>query len=478
MLNKKQVNNIFLFFRGPQKEAKDYFSGFVPMGLFNILFYLLKNGYQPGLYNLSHLDDKDVSHIIKSSNIKVAFISSFTGNHITSINLAKVIKNYHKKSIVVLGGPFSLLAEEILIRFPEIDFVVKGEGEISALKIVKCLEGKEKLDNIEGLCYRSNNLIKTNQTAYHANIDNFFYIPSQILPYCNFVDNENFAILISSRGCPYRCSFCSSPVLWKNKIRFHSTQNLLSYIKDLRNNLGQIYFSIRDDNFLMNQKRVLKFSKELRDENICMLWNTQGSVKFINDDVAYALAQSGCDQVQMGIEAVSKRILHLFNKEFDIILAKNAINSLRRYLIRPFGYFIGGVKETNEEAEETCNFIKTSGLIDGIISPLVIYPGTNLYNKSMVNEFFSKKEIVYYDLPSYKKFKKDYLNALEYAVNKNGFSLKDIKMSPTTSFLKDITEFYWYLSVCNHKSARKVLQRLKPENPWYTKLKDDLTASG
>lgn len=477
MLNKKQVNNIFLFFRGPQKEAKDYFSSFVPMGLFNILFYLLKNGYEPILYNLSHLEDKDVSDIIKSYNINIAFISCFSGNHISSINLARAIKNYHKKSIIVLGGPFSLLAEEILIRYPEIDFVVRGEGEIPALKIIKFLEGREKLSNIEGLCYRSNNLIKTNQTGFCANIDDFFYLPSQILPYCNFIDNENFAILITSRGCPYRCSFCSSPVLWKNKIRFHNTKNLIEYIKDLKNSLGQIYFSIRDDNFLMNQKRVFEFTQKLKDANMGMLWNTQGSIKFINDELAYALAQSGCDQVQMGIESVSERILHLFNKEFDIISAKNAINSLRRHLIRPFGYFIGGVNETKEETEETCNFIKTSGLIDGIISPLVIYPGTDLYKKSMVNEFFSKKEIVYYDLPSYKKFKKSYLNALEYAANKNSFSLNDIKVSPTTSFLKDITEFYYYLTTGNNKYAKKVLQRLKPDNPWHTKLKDDLTAS-
>jgi len=474
MKQKKQGNGIFLFFRGPRKEAKDYFSNFVPAGLFNILYYLLKNGYEPKLYNLSNFTEKDVSEIIKSLDIRLALISTFTGNHISSIKLAKTIKTFHKKSVTVLGGPFSLLAEEILARCPDIDFVVKGEGETASLKLARFIEGKEELRSVEGLCYRSNTGIVKNIATLNPNIDDFFYLPSKILPYCNFVQNENFAVLITSRGCSYRCSFCSSPVLWQNKIRFHSINNLIEYIKDLKENLGQIYFSIRDDNFLMNQKRVLEFTKKFSETKLGMLWNTQGSVKFINDEVAYALAQSDCDQVQMGIESASERILHFFNKELDKVAVQKAISSLRKYLIRPFGYFIGGVNETEKEAEETCNFIKNSGIIDGIISPLVIYPGTKLYKKSMADDFFSDKEIIYYSLHSYKKFKKNYLNALKQALNKNSFTLNDVRSTPTTSFLKDITKFYCYLSAGDTKMAKKVLSEIGPKNIWYTKLENDL----
>lgn len=474
MFAKKQINEVFLFFKGPEKEARDYFSAFVPSGLFNILFYLLKQGYNAKLYNLSEFNDDEVTRFVKSNNIKTAFISAFMGNHQTSFKLAKTIKHFHKDAITVLGGPFTVLGDEILKRVPSIDYIITGEGEKSSFQLLRFLENKEDIKNVNGLIYRKGGKILSNQHFFYSNIDDFFFIPSQLISYCNFVRNENFAILITSRGCPYSCNFCSSPVLWKNSIRYHSISNLINYIKDLYNNLGEIYFSIRDDNFLMNKKRVTEFSKKLAKEQLGLLWNTQGSVNFIDEEVASSLAQAGCDQVQLGIESASQRILIFFNKRLCIEDTYKAIATLRKHLIRPFGYFIGGVNETESEAKETCDFIKKSGLIDGIISPLVIYPGTDLSKTIETKDYFSNKEILYYAKQSYQKFKKMYLASLEEAFYNNNFKYREIKASPTTSFLKEIVSHFYYLRIDNKPMAEKVLLTMDKKNPWREKLLKEL----
>ncbi|GAB4441040.1 MAG: hypothetical protein OHK0040_12430 [bacterium] len=478
MFAKKQINDVYLLFRGPQREAKEYFSAFVPTGLFNILFFLLKQGYNPKLFNLSTLSEKEVLAFIKSENIEIAFISTFMGNHNVSLNLAKEIKRWHKKAITVLGGPFAILGEAILNKNSEIDFVILGEGEISSLKLLKFLEEKEKLSNVKGLYYRKDGEIKFNKQDYHKDIDDFFYLPSQIKPYCHYVKSENFAVLITSRGCPYRCSFCSSPVLWKNKIRLHSIDNLINYVKDLRKNIGEIYFSVRDDNFLMNKKRVLEFAVKLTQQNLGFLWNTQGSVTFLDDEIALSLAESGCDQVQLGIESASKRLLELFEKPIDIERSYKAIETLRKHLIRPFGYFIGGANETDAAVKETCLFIKKSGLIDGVLSPLVIYPGTKLSNNVKEKDFFSEKEIHYYSQNSYKKVKNRYLRALEFAHHHNWFTQKEIDSSPVRGFLKEIVRCYSYLNSDDITNAKKALFSIDSKNPWRKRLLKEIGNRG
>lgn len=473
---KKQGKKILLLFKGPEKEGKDYFSNFVPMGLFNILYYLLQNGYDARLYNLSFLNSDEIVSLLKSIDFQVVFLSAFTGNHMVTLKLASRIKKIRKDCVVVIGGPFAILGDYILQRYPEVDFVIKGEGEEASLKIIRFLEGRERVENISGLYYRNNEGIKSNRQLFEKEIDNFFFLPSQVIAYCNFVNEENFAILITSRGCPYRCSFCSSYTLWRNKIRYHSIDNLIRYVKDLRYNLGQIYFSIRDDNFLMNRERVISLTKRFEKERLMLLWNTQASVSFIDDEIALRLANGGCDQVQMGIESASLRILNFFNKKLDINLVGKAVSSLRKHLIRPFGYFIGGVNETEKEVEETCDFIRKVGLMDGILSPLVIYPGTKLYKNSMIDDFFSKKEILFFSLSSYIRFKNQYLSALKYAFHRNTFKKEEIEKSPTISFLKEVVLFYHYIMHGNREGAQKVVLRLDFSNPWRKKLLEELNS--
>lgn len=464
---KKQVYKCALIFRGPQNEANEYFSTFVPMGMFNILKTLLNAGFHVSLYNLSNLKNNELKLFLKDLDAHIVFLSTFQGNHIESFRIASILKKNRPQTTIVVGGPFAVLGKEILNFTKEVDFVIQKEGEESAKNLILSLNNKFNLKNVSGLFYRTSNGVVSNKVFFTKNIDKFFYLPSEILPYCHYVNPENFSILITSRGCPYRCSFCSSPVLWENKIRYHSLDLLIKYIKDLRNTFGALYFSIRDDNLLTNKKRALEFAKMLEKERLFFLWNTQCSANFIDNDVAKNLHLAGCDQIQMGIESVSHRILKLLNKQIKIDRVLEAIKILRKNLIIPFGYFICGANENNDEIKENVKFLKNSGLLDGIVSPLVLYPSTEISKHVDLNVFFENKEIVYYNKDSFERCRNSYLKAIKYLSSKY-FSLEEIKHNDKYHYATNITKFFYYKNKSEEKALKFLDEIIKkePTNPW------------
>lgn len=463
---KKQVSKCLLVYRGIKGKNRDIFTDFVPMGLFNILKALLNQGINAYLINLSKYKDKDVEKFIKDSDYHIVFISSFFGNHNVSFEIANLFKKYHKKTYTVLGGPIFTIGKEILKRYENIDFIIKGEGEESSISLLEELNGNKNFSNVYNLIYRKSGQIIENPVKLIEDIDKYFFLPSEILPYCKEVEEENFSILITSRGCPFNCSFCSSPAIWQRKVRFHSINLLIAYLKDLRKNFGSLYFSIRDDNFLSNKKRVKYFAQLIVKEKLHFLWNTQGSSKFIDEEISNVLSKAGCDQVQMGIESAVPRLLSFLNKNINVEEVKEAIKNLRKNLIRPFGYFICGMKETYREIMTTLNFIKTSGIIDAVIAPLAVYPGTALSKKYSMETFFQGNEIIYYDLNSFKKYYKYFLDTFA-DIYQIGFTSSELNEKRDYNFKDNIVKYYAYKE--NEKKSLSYLTEIitrEPDNPW------------
>ncbi|MBU0485694.1 MAG: radical SAM protein [Proteobacteria bacterium] len=474
---RRHSKKIALLYRGPQGVGRDEFTSFVPAGFFNILKSLRDAGYRARLYNLSAMPSKYLKKALAEIEANAFFLSAFYGNHLEAAALAALLKKISPQTAVVLGGPFTVLGGEILKRFQSIDFVVQGEGEEAGVAILDALFSDGNFSDIAGLCRRSGTGIECQPARLLEDIDRFFYLPSEILPYCEEVAPDNLAVLISSRGCPYRCAFCSSTALWKNKLRHHSVSLLIDYLKDLRKTTGAVYFSLRDENFLAARHQVRDFTRRLSEENLFYLFNVQGSAGLVDEECAAWLASAGCDQLQMGVETVSPRLQQLLHKEQRPAKIRQSIDLLRRQLIRPFGYFIYGMGETPEEAAENSSFLQASGLLDAVAAPLVHYPGTALSSSVPVDSFFSKREILYFDEASSQKYRALYRKSIRLLGQNGGFRDHELGNAALTHLPATLARFADFLTNGQEGEAEKLLLDLttrQPRNPWPVILLGDL----
>ena len=467
---KREKIRVALLYRGPQHEGRDDFSSFVPMGLFNVLKSLRDAGYDASLHNLSHTPRAELAEALRRLDAAAYLLSAFFGCHHEAYALAKTAKKISPAAPVVLGGPLSVLGSAILARVAEIDFLIRGEGEKASVALLDSLFfGQGQAASVPGAVFRTPTGIGETPSRLLDDIDHCFFLPSEVMPHCHGVQPENFAVLISSRGCPFRCAFCSSTALWQNRVRHHAVDLLLRYLRDLRAATGAIYFSLRDENFLVNRTHVQEFAVALKQSGLHYLWNAQGSPHLLDDDLARTLADAGCDQIQMGIETIPPRLLALLNKQGSPPRIAAAIRTLRQQAIRPFGYFIYGMDETEVEGAETLNFIRHSGLLDAVASPLALYPGTWLAQGVEPEHFFAKGEVLFYSPASARKWKKKYQQALAELYNQEGFRREEVAPGAAPNLVRTVARHFQLLGQDDLPGAEKILLTLtreQPQNPW------------
>ncbi len=466
--------HIALIYRGPQHEGRDEFSSFVPVGLFYILKSLLAAGFDASLHNLSGLPRRRLGKVVRAIGADAVLLSAFFGCHRQAFAIADLVKKYQPQCPVVLGGPLAVLAEEVLRRVSAVDFVIRGEGEVAVVRLLDALlAGRGRPEEIAGVYRRAGGRIVGRSPEFLDDIDRFFFVPSELIPHCHGVRPENFAVLISSRGCPFRCSFCSSAVLWQNRLRYHNPDLLIRYLRDLRQATGALYFSLRDENFLARRRHVLAFTRKLRRSGLYYLWNSQGSAGFLDDELAAEMAAAGCDQVQMGIETVSPRLQQILGKKNEPDRIRSVVAMLRRHAIRPFGYFIYGMGENGEELRENLEFIHGSGLLDAVASPLVYYPGTALAGNLSAGCFFGRKELLFYDPASARRHRQAYEKTLARLAATADFRLKELSRGGSSGMVANLARHFYYLRRGKWREAEKILlscQRHQPENPWPPKM--------
>ncbi|MEJ2688341.1 MAG: radical SAM protein [Deltaproteobacteria bacterium] len=189
------------------------------------------------------------------------------------------------------------------------------------------------------------------------------------------------------------------------------------------------------------------------------------------------LAAAGCDQLQMGIETISPRLQAILHKKQPPEKIKRSITLLRGQLIRPFGYFIYGMGETAEEAEENLKFIRTAGLLDAVASPLVHYPGTSLSASVTVTSFFSNREMLYYNEPSQKQWRPRYEKALGALARQASFDDKVLHNPELTHLPATVAKFFHWLTTGKETRAERLMLAMtnsQPDNPWSYVLLADL----
>jgi len=334
----------------------------------------------------------EIISIIKTESIDLVGLTCTTNNRASAFYLTKLIKENFPQIKLVMGGIHAtFLYKKILENFP-VDYIVLGEGEITFPELLKSIDKKSDLKNIKGLAYKEKNeIVFTGFQSFMADLNSLPF-PEHAL-FKDLINKSKTAFMMTSRGCPYGCVFCSTTLYWGRKWRARSAKNVvdeMEYIIKLFPDIGKITF--HDDTFTVDNNRVIEICNEILKRKILVKWDCSSRVDRISKEMLLKMKEAGCISVTYGIESGSEKILKAIEKGITKEDIKKALDATTEAGLDFNGYLmVGNPGETWDTIKETVEFLSQFKKLDiASVSRLEIYPNTQIYDiakqKGVIND--------------------------------------------------------------------------------------------
>lgn len=373
---------VLLAYQSGVSTRNDPYITLLPTGLCYLHACLMEAGHDSLLANFSAWRAEKIDQHLTSFQPELIGISQWTHNRHTSMELAARCRQLFPEALIVMGGGHATFQyADILLDNSPVDIVILGEGERTLLEVTECARNRNAWAEIAGIAFRNHGAIVV--TAARAPLEDLDSLP---LParYLNTSVGVDLRLqpefIVTTRGCPSSCHFCSSPAFWGGRVRFRSPQAIIDEITYIRREYGLIYFSIRDDTFTADRRRVLEFCSLLIQHQLSILWNCQSRVTAIDEELLIAMKRAGCECIQLGVESGSPRILEQLGKKITPGQIEKACTLIRTVGIQLSIYLISDIPgESATEHQDTLHLIRQLHADDGYVSPLAYYPGTRLY---------------------------------------------------------------------------------------------------
>ena len=301
---------------------------------------------------------------------------------------AGIAKELDPKTFVMLGGQHVTFAHrETLEECPHIDAVVRGEGEATALDIVRRLSNGGKLKGCLGITYRQEGSIVENPPRpLICDLDTIPHPAYDLLPMDKyFMGKHRFAAIITSRGCPFGCTFCSSSRLVGRRYRARSAENVVGELELLVNKYQVSEIEFLDDLFTMDPGRVRRITELIRKRALKLTWTCSSRADLVTrfPRMVRWLKRAGCHTVYIGAEAGTQKSLDRIKKGITLEQVKNAVRILKRENLNVLASFVLGIPgETKKDMEKTIQFAKKLGSDFAQFTICTPFPGTPIYEEA------------------------------------------------------------------------------------------------
>ena len=375
---------VLLLYKSGRPGAGDYFARMMPVGLGWINATLRDAGHDSSLANLSRRTWADAESLLRRERPALVGITLYTFNRHQGLKLASIAKRLNPDCTVIVGGPHAThMAPSILEHYPDVDAVGLGEGEATMLEVAGAISRGRPLGGVAGLMLRdaSGSPVATRPRATIADLDRLPF-PAAHYQGHHLDPQAEASFIITSRGCPARCTFCNTPDFWGTRMRFRGPESMIEEIKHLKERLGIVYVSIRDDTFTVHKRRVIEFCRRLIDERLDIMWNCQSRVNAIDEERLAWMRRAGCDHIQYGIESGSPRLLRRLAKDITPDEIRQAARTTRKVGLTLSIYLISGIPgEASEDFDATRRLLEEIQPHDGIVAPLAVFPGTWIHDE-------------------------------------------------------------------------------------------------
>jgi radical SAM superfamily enzyme YgiQ (UPF0313 family) len=358
-----------------------------PLGLGYIASSLLEEGHKVDVIdiNVHRYNEKELVRLIKRIDSDAVGIGSVITRYAYMKNLIKMIKENNPNTKIIVGGPIATPIPEILLKNTETDVAVLGEGELTIKEVCDTIEEEKSLKGIKGIWFKDDKRIIQNQRRERIdNLDEISFPAWDIFPMDVYastpITNNRFLRdmdIITSRGCPYQCTFCYTNL--GKLVKFRSVDNVLEEIETLIDKYNIEYFSIFDENFLLNRRRVLEFCHKIKKERLGLNWSCAGRVNLVDEKLLKEMKKAGCNLINYGLESGSQKILDNMKKGFKVEQSEHAIKITKKAGMRiSASFMIGMTGETIDTIKESIKFCKKND-VTGTFFFTTPLPGTELY---------------------------------------------------------------------------------------------------
>ena len=345
---------------------------------------LQNNGLEHDILDLNLYPEWEKELQERAEIYSVFGITSTTFEFENAKKIARLIKKWNPQGKILLGGPHATaLGKEILETCEEIDFCCSGEGELCFSELARVLESGQEVQGIDNLYFRLNKSVKCNDLVQIHNIDDLpfpFYEKFELNKYPSFPYS---CPILTSRGCPFQCIYCSVGKTMGKYFRARSPQNVLDEMESLIKKYGISHFSLSDDNFTVDIERAKEICKGMIDRRLNVKYSLSNGIRAdrIDDELLSLMKKSGCVEIAIGIESIHDKILKRIKKGSTRKIYEKAISQIQKYKIPLKVFFlIGSPGEKRDDIKDYVKFAKEKGVDVARFGMLVPYPNSELWN--------------------------------------------------------------------------------------------------
>lgn len=338
---------------------------------------------------------------VEKQSPDVLGFSALASSGKTAARIAEKVKERLPNVVTVFGNYYATFNERRLLNsYPQVDIVVRGEGEETTRELAETIEEEGDLRRVRGIGFREKGkIISTPDRPLIKDID-ALPTPDRRLLNVEYHSTlvgaigapKKFTTLLSSRGCPYRCRFCGCQKIVHGTWRSRSVEKTFEELQLLESE-GYKQFLFVDDSLTINQKRVIELCQMIAKEKLDVEWICEGRVNHASYGLMRSMVKAGCRIIYFGIESANQRILDYYQKQITVDQSRKAVETARRagMDIIVGSFIVGAPTETKQEIVNTFKFAQEIPLDVPQYNILGVFPGMAIWDEFRAQGYLTEE---------------------------------------------------------------------------------------
>lgn len=384
----------------PRSRRLGYFTDYVPvtvpLSIGYLAAFLQAQGESVTIHDeeIQPLIDDHLDSLVAQEELPLVFgISCVTAGFIRAVEITRIIRRRYPAAKIVIGGIHPTVNPREVLEHMPVDAVVRGEGELALSKLLEVFRSGQGLEDVLGVSFRRDGPIVHNPRGPLIDLKNVPAFPYRLFK--SLRKHYDFGVVLTSRGCPYNCAFCSQRAITQRTVRYVEVEKVMENLKDLAFVYDQQYVTFFDDNFIIKAERIFEICEGIIRHGIHkkITFDCQARGDAITPEILQILKKANFRVIHFGIETGSDRLMKLIDKGETIEHIRHGVRLAKQFGFITSGTFILGLpSETKSERLSSFQLAQELDLDYARFNNATPYPGTKLYRIALQEGIFRPGE--------------------------------------------------------------------------------------